>query len=554
LSKYKLLTPENARDLLYECAKTSGVEFDEVYAATVYSLLSVKPVQTVFDVNPSSFDISSNVQMGGIHPRYLNANRVSFSLPTAVRDSAWAALMGATPKIARRDTIFENPTADDTKRNELFLSAFLAKMHGLYLAEIKRQPTEAQQSFARFSRLLEELQKQPETGHQVWACHWGLYEYDNGEEGGVNVEGPNMAHPVTYLQLPIRPKTLKYAAYYTCSFDAFFDYELQYVATRDRRTVQLFDSIAFMEAEFPDRFSNEYYTSTSDPLLQSAQYAPNLNWLKAIAKVTVPGDMARTQRNATLLTIEEAVQNHEQLRDSVFTKKLVAELRQFARQLKAGAAAPIPLMNEALAVAYSDLATAMAHEGQVAEAYALAEAIDFAPTPAVYCNYSLASATKVRISEQIMLTNNIGAKPLLDAFLKQYLKENQAGHINLDKMQPTPNVAASILPVCFWRPTDTGQPDSISSISPSMTYTLDNEQLMTGLYAPFKGYGLAGKLNRARYEMENSPFRLEPSIRMLNYILLGYAHAVTYKLNDGWREYDETELTLPSNYSGHQQR
>ena len=558
LVKYKLLTPENARDVLYECAQAGGVGFDEMYAATVYSLLSVKPAQTVFDVSQPSFTNTytvSNVQLGGIDPKYLNADRVSFSLPLAVRDSAWAALLGATPIIARRDTIFTNPTANDVRRNELFLSAFLAKMHGLYLSEIKHQPAEALQSFAGFSRSLEELQKQPEKGHQVWACHWGLYEYDNGEsEGAAVVAGPNMAHPVTYLQLPIRPKTLKYAAYYTCPFDAYFVYELQYAAARDRHTVQLFDSIAFMEAEFPDRFSNEYSTFTSDPLLQSPQYAPNLNWLKAIAKVTVPGDNARTQRNAMLLTIEEAVQAHEQLRDSSFTKKLVAELLPFARQLKAGAAAPTPFMNEALVVAYSDLATAMAHEGQVAQAYALADAIDFSPAVAVYCNYSLAIATRIRIGEQIMLTNNTDAKPLLDAFLKPYLKENQAGHINLDRMHAPPNVAASILPVCFWRPTDTGQPDSIASISPSMTYTLDNEQLMTGLYAPFKGYGLAGKLNQARYEMENSPFRLEPSIRMLNYILLGYAHAVTYKLNDGWREYDEAELTLPSNYSGRQQR
>ena len=582
LVKYELFSPQNTYELLAKCAQASRLPFNELYAATVYSLLSVQPVQAVFDVTQTPTNTAQMMRgvarLGGINLEYLNADRVSFSLPMGTRDKAWAALLGATKEISQREAIFialENSgrlaaalSAYYAKRNELFLSAFLAKMRVGYLGQIKGQPNAAAQSFARFSNLLGELTQCLQQGpaaqeakataavgysgpERINSFHWNLIPHVALMESGKRLLSTGTQNPLTFLRLPLRPKTLAFGAYYTCSFDAFFRYELQYEARRaqpDRAVVRLLDSLAFWEAAFPDRFSNSrtsisYYSALERP----ARHQPNLAWIRAVAETDIPAaDNARHPRNALLLALAEAVHSRRKLSDSTATRRLVSRLLRSARQVKLG---PHPAcFTLPLRVAFSDLATAMARQGRVAEAFALSDSVRY-----MYELYYNLVSTKIRASEQAMLTNNQRAMPLLNGFLSQYLAYNQAGVISINK-DNAPAVAASILPMCFWRPQVTDQADTISLIAPSLTYQLNNELLVSGLYAPFKAYGLSDKLCQANREMADSPFILGFTLlKDINYILLGYAHLKTTTPDDGWLEYDEGELTSPADYHGSHQ-
>jgi hypothetical protein len=373
------------------------------------------------------------------------------------------------------------------------------------------------------------------------------------------------------LRLPTRPKTLAFETYYTCPFDSFFLYELEHeaqAAKPDLTVVQLLDSLAFQEAVIPDRSSNSSAFDFFDTRAvgRSTQYLPNLAWIRAIATTNIPADSTRHLGNELLLMIEEAAHNREKLGDSAFIRSLTSSavirsltssrIFKHRRHSFFGSQSLINKSSETpLIVAFSDLSTALAREGRVAEAFALANT-----TPSMlisnkgsasYWAPIYTAITKIRVSEQIMLTDNKGAQPLLNDFLLGYLNDNQAGLVTIDTKKP-PTVAANILTVCYWRPTATAPHDTIPLLAQSLTYQLNNQQLITGLFAPFKAYGLADKLNKANQEMADSPFRSGFTLfKDINCILQGYAHLKTTRPGDGWREYDEAALTMPADYVGY---
>jgi len=222
LVKNELLTPDNLTTLLQECSEVGGFPFGEMYAATVYSLLSVSPTDDVYAVG---VDFQAAAQenacrTGSINPDLLDVDRVSFALPTAVRDKAWAVLLETTRRVGSEKPLFASGDGPDrSARNIPFLQAFLAKMHGTYQAELLHDAGAAAESFASFSQALAELQRRGGRNAALSLLNWNLGTAQNVEitqASSVNQD------PVSYLQQPTRPKTVFLQAYYTCSFDAFF--------------------------------------------------------------------------------------------------------------------------------------------------------------------------------------------------------------------------------------------------------------------------------------------------------------------------------------------
>ncbi|GAA4037396.1 hypothetical protein GCM10022409_22960 [Hymenobacter glaciei] len=582
LVKYRLLKPATVRPLLESCAQVGGFSFNEMYAATVYSLLSVKPVPAIFEeslpTGPGDISKQGSTRLGGFDPGTQNADRVSFALPVATRDSAWAALQAATPGIAHNQTIFieseEHDLANGIKeeyydqRNELFLTAFLAKMHGVYLAEIKRRPSEAAQSFATFSSKLTALQKHLQNrqaprnvapqirrnAHQLNTLQWNLgVPQQLPPTTGTTRYSTGAQDPITFLRLPTRPKTLAFETYYTCSFNTFFHYELQHEARAkkpDPAVVQLLDSVAFVEAALPDRLSTTRVNSLfAEALARPKRHLPNLAWIRAVARtrVSLPNDSLRRQRNGLLLKIEEALRDHDQLNDTLAISRLI--------QVAGQDSGPADFSTIPLKVAFSDLAAAVAHEGRMKQAFALADTL----------GEPMTTITKIRAGEQAMLTNNRSdeAQMALLTFLQQYLFD-KAGTIDarfigrhVGKPQP---VAGSIIPLFYWQPFTV---DLLHWFVPDAGRILNNQlsagEVTTdaGLYAICKGHSLADEGSKA---LEQIPAYEPAHFRQIdyNYILLGIAHlndrrnSPSLRAHDrnGWREYDEAELTLPADYDG----
>ena len=572
LVKFELLTPQNTHELLHACARVGGFPFNEVYAATVYSLLSVSPAPLVFDVSQRATIANLNqadaTRLGGLDPGYLNADRVSFSVPVATRDKAWAALQGASAEIADHETTFieseEHDLADgvpeayyDT-RDELFLGAFLAKMHGVYLAEIKHEPVAAAQSFADFSQSLQRLRLhlasrhvRPRPGQArdaadaarpydqlINSAEWNLGEPQLvGQVGGTTQAGTGAQSPELYLRLPTRPKTLAFETYYTCSFDAFFRYELAREATRpqpDLALVQLLDSVTFVEAAFPDRYSNTRTRSLLyEAIARPAQYRPNLAWMRALAGTPLRTDNAiRRQRNALLLLLTETAQTHRLLT----RPGLLARLRPGLRQLPGQP----DFSKLALQVAFSDLATALAHAGRIADAFTLANSL----------GEPLTTITKIRACEQAMLSNNQQAEGLIDDFLRLYHQNTLAPYAGIKGLKPR-LVSSNLLSVFYWRPyaTDRHRQEYLEMARQLVNFNNDERNAANELYAKCIGYSLADECYVAKSQI---PAYQSIGLEQIdyNYILLGWAHLKTTTPGDGWREYDEIELTTPADYTG----
>ncbi|MDO7853537.1 nSTAND1 domain-containing NTPase [Hymenobacter convexus] len=574
LLKYELLDARSARGLLAACAQASQLPFSELYAATVYDLLSVKPLPAVFDagqdvasqLSPGARSLLSwggrPARVGGVSLEQLNLDRVSFSLPAATRDKAWAALQGANGEIASSETLFTGPNkqplapggpgaADRARLNQLALDAFWAKTHGIYLFEIKNLPRDAAQSFDQFSRDVLNLKPYLKA---TQACL--------PEDVGTTQRGDDTQNLLTFLQSPIRPEipvfgSLSSTAHYTCSFDAFFLYQLQRQARQAQPewpVVQLLDSTAFAEAWKP---------------------YPNMTLIRALAKTSIPGNSFREQRNLLLLKIEESIQSRDKLASSAFRKRIAADLLKTNRRLvklndeampseSAGLAGSPgtraggenakvneffgPYYSVAMDNAMHELALEMARGGYTLDAFALADSI-IATTG--YMLPQMNYAHKIRIAEQAMLTNSQQVQPALDNFLSEYLVKTQAGVVGADDEETNAiHPSTSILAVCFWRPfIPKNQLDTIPLIARPLAYRLKKGPLGIALKAPFKGYGLANDLYKANDEINKSPFVFGfTKFSFANQALLGYAHFISPAIDSGWHEYDEEGLTLPADY------
>lgn len=150
----------------------------------------------------------------------------------------------------------------------------------------------------------------------------------------------------------------------------------------------------------------------------------------------------------------------------------------------------------------------------------------------------LATVTKIRASEQAMLTNNKRAQALIDPFLAQYRQ----------KISNKPQiVASSIFPLLYWRPYPDRRQDA--AFQRLAAFLAQEQNSTTGIYALCKGYSLAGESHKA---FEQIPVYQSERIRQaeFNYILLSLAHLKTRQPGDGWHEYDEAELTAPADYDG----
>ncbi|TDN38639.1 ATP-binding protein [Hymenobacter sp. UV11] len=534
LVKYELLTPENTLNLLRRCSRVGGETFNKTYAAAVYSLLSVSPSYVVYDVNPSfgKAYAADEARAGAVNPDYLNSDRVSFSVPLATRDKAWQMLWQAAPQVAAGEplfieqnerTFYAHPiTAAKYRRNSLFLQAFLAKMHGIYLQELKHQPAAAARSFSQYSARLVELKQAMQPGEEVSLIDWNLGVAENGANGYTNGQSP-----VTFLQAPGRPKTLLFESYYTCSFNAVFTHQLHHEAAQpvpDAGVVRMLDSVAFVEAAFPDRYSGTRSSSVRTAALSRLrQDLPNLVWMKALVQVPLPSTAARQRRNAMLLTVSTALQNPNRLQQLAITPALLSFVKQLPGQ-------PI-FSREPLQIVFSDLATGLAHEGRIREAFTLANTL----------GEPMATITKIRISEQAILTNNQGNQALLDGFLGHYKQQISAKPLS---------AAASIISVLYWRPyADKGRNLDFYRfasflIKEGNSRLNDNGQLAMCKGRSFADHGYEAVRDIPSYTSER--FR-QP---YFNAVLLGLAHLKTTTPGDGWREYDEVQLVYPKDYDG----
>ncbi len=528
LIKYDVFTSDNILPLLRFCGRVGKhFSFNEMYAATVYSLLSVGCSSEVYDVTQpqgggSSLNEPDALPTGSVNANYLNLDRVSFSVPLVSRDKAWQVLLAATPAVAACERLFDEQAgpvgASHRQRNQLFLQAFLAKMYGTYLAEIKRQPAAAEQEFAQFSSSLRALRAVRKPGELINDLQWNL---GTPQALGITQVGSIGQDPIRYLQTPVRPKTMLFEVYYTCPFNAFFDYQLRQALAQpapDYKLVQLLDSVTFVEAAFPDRYSaTRSYALETEALNRSAQYVPNLAWLKALASRPLggtPQQRHQPQLNQLLLTISAALQDSAKIQNLRLRPAILSLARQLPQQ---PAFCRLPLQ-----LVCSDLAVALARIGRVADAFTLAECLS---TP-------LATTTKLRIGEQLMLTNNLGHQARLDGFLAQYCRQ----------VQPRPLLAAgSSIAVLCWRPyADRSQDTTFYNVAGLLIREGKDFVRATGVRSMCEGYTLADKSDRARQEIPAyQSERLRQSY--FNTILTGLAH-LRATANDGWYEYDKRLL------------
>jgi hypothetical protein len=534
LVKYGLFTPENTLSLLRHCSRVGGETFNKMYAATVYSLLSVSPSYAVYDVNPSYTKAyaADEARAGAINPDFLNSDRVSFSVPIAMRDKAWEALIKSVPAVAAGEPLFieqnerafyAHPiTAAKYRRNTLFLQAFLAKVQGIYLQELKHQPIESAQAFSEFTDRLATLKQVGESGEEVSISDWSLGIAENG----VNDYAAGQS-AIAFLREPTRPKTLLLESYYTCSFNSIFTYQLRHEAAQplpDANVVRMLDSVAFVEAAFPDRYSGTRRNSLRTAALSLLRRdLPNLVWIKALVQVPLKGSVARQQRNAVLLTIVAALQNSVRLQQLAITPALLS----FAKQVPGQPA----FSREPLQVVFSDLASALAYEGRIPEAFTLANAL----------GEPMATISKIRISEQAILTNNQKHQVLLDGFLEQYQQQISRKPLG---------AAASIISVLYWRPyADKQKNDNFYQFARFLIKESNSKVNKDGQLAMCKGRSFADHGYEAVRDIpayESERFR-QP---YFNAILLGLAHLKTTAKGDGWREYDEVQLEYPKDYDG----
>jgi hypothetical protein len=300
-----------------------------------------------------------------------------------------------------------------------------------------------------------------------------------------------------------------------------------------------------VEAAFPDRFSATRTRSLfAEALARPAQYVPNLAWLKAIAKVSVSPsnnqEQRRQRRNELLLTIEAVLQNHRRLQDSVATRQLGKRARPALTEFAD------PQFKLPLQMAFSDLATAIAREGRVAEAFDIANAL----------GEPLQTATKIRASEQAMLTNNqrAAAYDSVVTFVNKYFSSTADEH-SLQPARGRSSVAENISPlfywfwgrlrsgIAFWYSQDLFS--SLTGISEIINNASETNSLT--LMAECRGAGLTHISGIAKQQIPDYESARSRQI-YYNTILVGTAHLNENKLDNGWREYDEAELTQPADY------
>ncbi|RZJ88084.1 MAG: hypothetical protein EOO60_11500 [Hymenobacter sp.] len=386
----------------------------------------------------------------------------------------------------------------------------MAKMHGTYLAELKHQPAAAEQAFERFSGYLYALKEVCKSDELVNDFQWNL---GTPQALGITQAGSVGQDPITYLQEPVRPKTMLFEVYYTCAFNAFFDYQLrqlQAAQVPEAKLVQLLDSVTFLEAAFPDRYAGtRSYALKVEALNRAEQYLPNLVWMKALVNRPRPLGSARQQRNQLLLTISAALQDSVKMQHLRLRPDVLAFVKQIPQQ---PAFCRLPLQ-----MLFLDLAVALAQTGRVAEAFALA---DLLRTP-------LATTTKIRLGERLMLTNNTSHQARLDGFLAQYCQQMNA--------RPLLAAGSSIAVLC-WRPyTDRSQDTAFYKVAGLLIRESNDFVRATGVRSMCEGYTLADKSHQAVQEIPNyQSERLRQPY--FNTILAALAHQHT--TSEGWYEYD----------------
>ncbi|MGI4864436.1 MAG: ATP-binding protein [Janthinobacterium lividum] len=542
LIKYELFTPTNALDLLRRCSRAGGTNvfsFNELYAATVYFLLSKNPSFEVYDDTQTYSDNSTAadaVRPGSVNAGYLNADRVSFSVPIASRDKTWQALFAATPTIAAQEPLFKRTEQvksgrennfNHYQRNQLFLRAFLAKMHGTYVAEFKQQPAAAEQDFVQFSTCLQALKQVLKSGEQINSFQWNL-----GTPKALGITEANSVgqDPIAYLQDPVRPKTQLFETYYTCSFDAFFVYQLRQATAQkvpDSKLVYRLDSVAFVEAAFPDRYSaTRTYSLSTHAFSRSPQFLPNLAWIKAIASYSLPVDSARQRRNRLLLSVAATMQDSAKLSRISLTPSLLHFIRHLGQQ---PSFSQLPFQ-----VSFSDLAAGLARIGRVRDAFAIAEALD----------RTTATITNIRIGEQLMLTNNQGHQARLDSFLVRYQKQNPSRQLA--------GAANSSVAVLCWRAyTDNYRAADFYNFALLLVSEGNSFVQSNGALAVCKGQTMANKSYQAVQGLPAAYYSSRLRQPYYNTILAGIAHLNKPAASDGWYEYDMMQLVYsPVDYDG----
>jgi hypothetical protein len=535
LVKYGLFTADNIYPLLHKCSQTAqGTKVSGMYAATVYSLLSVSPSNASYAVSPAHnapiSQATNASRTGSVGLEQLNTNRVSFSVPTKVREKTWAALYQAIPTVAMAPGLFYTdgrseqvgPATARYQRNKLFLEAFLAKNHGTYLAALAHDSVAAAQSFAEFSRALAALKLVCRPAELVSALEWDL---GTAEEVGITQASSVGRNPIHYLQQPTRPKTMFVGGYFTCAADAFFRYQLRREVAQpvpDAQLVQLLDSVAFIEAVFPDHAANTRGVAPT----RWPHYAPNLVWMRAIQAVPLPLGAARQRRNTFLYTVSAALQDSGRLARLQPERKVLPFVHQLARQ-PGFAYGPLKIL-------LSDLATALAGAGRGHEAFALAAALPG----------SLATSSAIRVGEQTMLlTNDHRQQAPLDSFLGVYQQRQVRNPLG------TANSAIALL---YWRLdqiTNSQRHPEAERIANSLIREGRALTQENGPAQMCKGRSLADDSYQARLDVPTyQPEHLRQGC--FNQILTALAHLRVAKPHDGWKEYDEIILMQPADYDG----
>ena len=548
LVKYELLTTDNFYPMLNACSLVGDFSLNETYAALLYSLMSVRPAIQSHDVgripSPVVLNQPDQARLGGVNPAALNFDRVSYSIPMASRDRAWQAALAAVPTIAENTLIFTGRkpgnsyvrekelrrtdaammgkvVAVRTRGQQLFLRAFAVSMHGIYQEALRHRPAEAALSFGEAAAATESLRAMLAElgGFRSYALinpeQWNL-GLDQAAQSVTDAVGQD---PISFLHQPSRPKTRDFAGYYTCPFDALFVDELRRATTpttADPSLVRQLDSLAFVEAIFPDRYSRtRAHSLWASALGRLPQFQPNLLWTRAVAHYQVPDDTLRKERNAMLLTLSAAIQDSARLRRVHLTPALRAFIRRMDHRHD--------FAHDHFQVLLSDLAVALAHTGREVDAFALAGLLDkWDATP-----------TRLRVAEQVLFTGHSLRPGLADSFLLAYG----------ERVRRTPRVTPLNAFALFYGRSylRTPRADQLRDLVNRLAEEVDVPYLFCERAI---GYSLAGQSYLA---LRETPTNLPEHQRQmyLNNILLSLAHIHAQSHRNGWHEYDHTFLSAP---------
>ncbi|MDO7852551.1 nSTAND1 domain-containing NTPase [Hymenobacter convexus] len=548
LVKYELLTPTTLYPLLNACSLVGDFSLNETYAALVYGLLSVRPAIQSHEVGQVASSVILNqpdqARLGGVSPAGLNIDRVSYSIPLASRDRAWQAALAAVPTIAENTLIFTGRkpgnsyvrekelrrtdadmmgkvVAVRTRGQLLFLRSFTVALHGIYQETLQHRPTEADRSFVEAAAATEALRAMLAAlgGFRSYALinpeEWNL-GLDQAARSVTDAVGQD---PISFLHQPSRPKTRDFAGYYTCPFDALFVDELRRAttpATADPQLVRQLDSLAFVEAVFPDRYSRtRAHSLWASALGRLPQFQPNLRWMRAVARYQVPGDTIRQRRNAMLLRLSAAIQDSARLHRVRLTPALRAYIHQVDQRHD--------FAHDNFQVLLSDLAVALAHAGREADAFALAGLLDkWDATP-----------TRLRVAEQMLFTGYSVRQGLADSFLLAYGERVR----RTPRITPL-NAFALFYGRSYLRTPRAGQ---LRDLVNRLAEEVDVPYLFCERAI---GYSLAGQSYLA---VRETPTNLPEHQRQMYYnnILLSLAHIHAQSHLNGWHEYDHTFLSAP---------